>query len=411
MTAVFILGAFLQGCPDDVISDQGCTENDKRTRTAYEAEEVPSGQECKSEVQRQVCIFDEDYEANYWGPDPDAESDEVTVDGWSGSFLYESCTVLEEPPECEGDEEETRTRYETPAANSADDEACRSEEQSRSCEDGEWGEWSGSFTHKDCAVVSCDDGETGTRERYEEVDGACQSETQERRCEDGKWGEWSGSFSDKVCGGQSAPQCVAEDETRVDAGDTETRQRYEAEIVAAGDTCVTEEQVRRCEDGEWGEWSGSFSYEECEAVEFMDCAEDHHHGTVLRRERYETATVPSGSTCNSETQTLPCDNGVVGEWTGTFTFEDCEVEAGSAYCAVSPGLCISAPTTTESLAAWCTVTPAEGSCQEYYFGQCAFEDDSHPEGYTEYYYNWDGPMKTETDCTQEGGSYTAAGPQ
>jgi hypothetical protein len=140
-----------------------------------------------------------------------------------------------------------------------------------------------------------------------------------------------------------------------------------------------------------------------------ECDEDEEE----TRTRFKTPTaIPADNeACRREAQSRSCNKGEWGEWAGTFTFEDCTIEVGLAYREESPGLCMSANTTTEALAAWCTVTPAEGSCEANYFGQCAFDDDSHPVGYIEYYFYWGGPMKTEFDCTQEGGRYRAVGPQ
>src|SRR5688500_11734736 len=48
-------------------------------------------------------------------------------------------------------------------------------------------------------------------------------------------------------------------------------------------------------------------------------------GTQESRPRFERGEVPFGEVCRSEQQLRRCENGVFGAWDGTFTFEACVV--------------------------------------------------------------------------------------
>ena len=58
----------------------------------------------------------------------------------------------------------------------------------------------------------------------------------------------------------------------------------------------------------------------------QDCG-DILNGQTITRVRYQSATVPNGSSCISETQSSTCDNGVMSVYTGSYLFDSCSIEA------------------------------------------------------------------------------------
>ncbi len=91
---------------------------------------------------------------------------------------------------------------------------CSSVLEQRICTDGQL---SGSYSFAACAAAPspCGTSPSGTVETrtmfasssvpYEEV---CQSETQIRTCNDGIWTDWGGSFSSPACSVEPAPTCT-----------------------------------------------------------------------------------------------------------------------------------------------------------------------------------------------------------
>jgi hypothetical protein len=73
---------------------------------------------------------------------------------WSGSYPFDSCFV-EDYANC-GDtphgQEETRTRYHSSSVPAG--QSCASEIQTRTCNNGWWGPWSGSYAFESCSVSS-----------------------------------------------------------------------------------------------------------------------------------------------------------------------------------------------------------------------------------------------------------------
>ena len=274
-------------------------------RTRYEVAEVDHGAECVSEAQSRTCA------ADGWTE-------------WSGTFVEETCSIEEPTVDCgstpNGDSE-IRTRYE--AETVAYGDTCASEEQSRLCTEGEWGGWSGSFAFDACtpdAPGSCDGvahGGDESRTRYETADvppgESCAEESQERVCDNGTWEDWSGTFTFEDC----APlvDCT---------GDTEGRTRYQDAGVPFATSCVSEEQLRSCTGTTWTDWSGTYTHDTCEVQPPADCAGG-AHGDGRVRDMYESATVPYGEICASESQSSYCSNGTWGAYSGTFTAPSCIV--------------------------------------------------------------------------------------
>jgi hypothetical protein len=87
--------------------------------------------------------------------------------------------------------------------------ACRSETQTRTCRNTGWSGWSGTFKAESCtqaAVHSCGDiahGATESRERYASATvndfELCAPEEQTRECDDGTLGPWSGTATATAC--------------------------------------------------------------------------------------------------------------------------------------------------------------------------------------------------------------------
>jgi len=457
-------------CADEPTPTEGlpCEAGEVETRSRYKSAFVTNEADCELEEQSRVCFDDE-----FWQPPEGFAPEDQLPGGWSGTFLEVKCEVPRDCGETPHGETESRTRYggafdpnqgeescdeeeqtrecingewsswdgelteeecESVEALSCgtsmhgyervrvryfeespdplnDDATCQQEEQTSSCNNGEWETWSGSFTADMCSVPSCEDGDEVSRERYKSIGGYCHTQHQERTCSNGVWGGWSGSYVDSSCGGLSAPRCESETGGGISAGSSETRLRYATESVAYGETCVSEEQSRLCDNGEWGEWSGSLSLAACSVEDPVDCSAEFAHGAAMQRVRYQSASVPFDGFCVQETQYSTCSNGVQGAWSGTYTAESCEQEPPpTVYCEDSPGLCKQASSSTDALAAWCNSAASSGSCGEFYFGYCTFVDEVHPQGYVEFYYNWDGPMKSATDCSDEGGVYTPSAP-
>lgn len=223
----------------------GATE----TRTRYEAGSVMAGATCVDEQQSRTC------ENGVWS-------------AWSGGYAFDTCVVDGAAP-CgaiaHGDSED-RIRYQeaTVAATSS----CIAETQSRECDNGVWQTWSGTYTEATCVVTgrpSCDatpHGNDETRRRYAAESVAagslCVSESQTRTCSDGVWGAWSGTYTFVSCAVDGANSCGI-----IPDGGSVNRTRFAAGSVEGGSVCQSEVQKRTCADGTWGEWSGTYIFATC----------------------------------------------------------------------------------------------------------------------------------------------------
>lgn len=384
------------GCDD---ADVGETE----TRTRYEAPEVAVGETCTTEEQTRLC----------------------TVEGWSawsGSFEATSCMIATPSGDCgetaEGEEEE-RIRYE--AASVSYGEECASEVQTRTCDDGEWTDFSGTFTEDTCSVLPGADcgavahGGTEERVRYltSTVDfgQSCTEETQERVCTNGEFGEWSGSYTYAACTVGPAADCDG-----VAHGDVRERIRYEAESVAWDETCTQETQTQACNDGTWEAWTGSYTFQSCSVDPPASCGATPHEGTETRT-RYETSTVPHGETCRSEEQSRACDNGTWGAWNGSFSYETCTVEepfAGSCtlYHEGEMYSCLKATGsahTSDVIEATCSGVYSSGNCSSAsLLGICTMLGGDVYEQEMHYYQSavYPDASAAETTCGLQGGSWS-----
>lgn len=232
------------------------------------------------------------------------------------------------PGECASGEREDRQRCDAESVPYGS--ACECEDQSRACVGGAWSEWSGSYEAPNCTVAApldCEGashGESETRTRYPEASvgfgGSCNAEVQTRTCDDGEWRAWSGTYSEDTCTVRDALPCGA-----TPHGGAEGRVRYQAESVPFGETCVSEIQTRTCDDGSWTKWSGTFEPESC-SVDAPKSCDGSSHGTIEPRLRYAAETVNVGDQCQSETQTRACDDGTWTAWSGSYPETTCIVD-------------------------------------------------------------------------------------
>jgi len=159
------------------------------TRERYASSLVPYSQTCQSEVQSRMCTN------GIWGI-------------WSGSFLSASCSSAL-PQACGAlphGSSESRVRYQDSSVPFG--VSCQPETQTRLCSDGAWGSWSGTFGNVNCSTLpakacgAVPHGNQETRTRFEAAEvfnASCKSESQERSCNDGSWSAWSGSYASEQC--------------------------------------------------------------------------------------------------------------------------------------------------------------------------------------------------------------------
>lgn len=88
---------------------------------------------------------------------------------------------------------------------------CVAQVQVRTCDGGMWTEWSGDYTEESCmaeAARDCTDpaathGTVDERTRYlaDEVPfgETCEAEMQTRTCSNGTWSAWSGTYTAETC--------------------------------------------------------------------------------------------------------------------------------------------------------------------------------------------------------------------
>lgn len=123
------------------------------------------------------------------------------------------------------------------------------------------GEAVGTLTSSTCKQ----EGIKESRVRYESkqpVAGEeCKSETQTRSCSEGQWSSWSGTFAKSFCSSLASEDDPALQCDGKPNGSTQNRTAYEKSEVASSETNNSETQTRTCEDGEWSPWSGTNNYQ------------------------------------------------------------------------------------------------------------------------------------------------------
>jgi hypothetical protein len=109
-------------------------------------------------------------------------------------------------------------------------------------------------------------------------------------------------------------------------GSTTTRTLYLTSNVPFGSSCETQREIQTgtCYNGNIS-WTGTASFETCSVNAPLACG-NIPHGVQTTQIRYESATVPFGSSCDTvkETQTATCYNGTL-IFDGTFTYESCTI--------------------------------------------------------------------------------------
>lgn len=315
----------------DASSDVTCS-GDKEVgateeRTRYESASVPAGQKCAEETQTRTCEED-----GSWSD-------------WSGNFRIVTCEVESGGDACT-EEGATDSRDSWTATITQTDAGlegeCTKETQTRTCTGGVWGAWSGELKFPECPLVPamCDDKpdmakETRTRWAKATVNPGetCQSESQERTCNAGDWTDWTGTFTEMKCDVLEFANC--DDQPH---GKVQERTMYKELEAAAGGACESEKQTRTCDDGTWSDWEGDadppFAKEYCDPNGQKRCSKPGGgtvaHGAKYVYSFYPSATVPYGQTCVPDTQEVTCNNGTLPAYTGTATFTSCTTVAPKA---------------------------------------------------------------------------------
>ncbi|HVJ18571.1 MAG TPA: hypothetical protein VM686_24290 [Polyangiaceae bacterium] len=287
-----------------------CAPGQSEEQTRYQTATVPFGGQCVAEVQVRTC----------------------SVAGWgdfSGTYAEASCG-MDAALAC-GEighaAVQHRVRYEAELVPFGAE--CEQEIQSALCNNGELGEWTGSFSYEECIVgsaVDCTDASHGaTKERIRFATATvpfgqeCQQEIQTAVCENGSFSPWSGSYTFQVCTVDAPADCDGGAH-----GTSRQRVRYADASVSYGESCVQETQTQDCSNGTWSAWTGSYDNPSCSVGAAASCG-GVAHGDSESRVRYESAEVAYGSDCVSEQQSRTCDNGTWGSWTGSYTFDACSV--------------------------------------------------------------------------------------
>lgn len=240
----------------------------------------------------------------------------------------------------------------------------------------------------------------------------CTSEEQTRTCDDGTWGDWSGSYFYESCSVDDYASCDA-----TPHGGEQTRTRYQSESVAFGGTCTSEQQTRTCDDGTWGDWSGSYGYDACTVDDPAPCDAIPHGGSESRT-RYESGSVPNGESCVSEEQSRTCDDGVWGDWSGTYIFTDCTVEAMDVLSCdqqtgLNAGVCheFFGANAASDLATFCGAGIQGTGCPGGAVGYCDLSGiGSNPDGYAQRHYVSAAiadAAASESLCDLAGGTWSA----
>jgi hypothetical protein len=239
-----------------------------------------------------------------------------------------------QPSTCDGKSAgsiEQRLRFERSSVSFG--EACATETQTRVCNAGKWSDWTGSYSSENCVVqrsLDCVGGINGSQEsriRYKALSVSfgenCQQEIQTRSCNSGVWSPWSGTYDEGVCAIGEPKQCDGRGH-----GSTDTRIRYKTAEASFGSTCQGELQVRFCDNGNFTDWSGTYSNESCKVQQPAACTNPTiAHGGIATRIKYKEETPQFGNQCASEVQVASCFNGKSTGFSGSFSFDNCNVQA------------------------------------------------------------------------------------
>ena len=122
------------------------------------------------------------------------------------------------------------------------------------------------------------------------------------------------------------PEATLKKGTKCQDNLIENRIMYQKAVVAYGEQCQSEQQTRKCVNEQFETWTGTYSSESCMVEVAQNCSSLEHLQTETRT-RYLTSSVPSGSKCAFEIQTRSCTNGVLSNWSGSYTHLSCAVSA------------------------------------------------------------------------------------
>ncbi len=183
----------------------------------------------------------------------------------SGSYTATSCSSGCTSPSVAHGGTDSRTRYLSSAPVGT---GCTSESQSRTCSNGTWGSWSGSYTatscNAGCTSPSVAHGGTDSRTRYlasAPVGTSCTSEGQSRTCSNGSWGGWSGSYTATSCNNGCPAGSGISDAPAGSHGQTSSVTRYLDDDPPT--SCTSQSRSIQCSSGTWGYTSGSYTYTSC----------------------------------------------------------------------------------------------------------------------------------------------------
>jgi hypothetical protein len=107
-------------------------------------------------------------------------------------------------------------------------------------------------------------------------------------------------------------------------GFQQTRVRYLQAQVTDPTTCVSETQQRTCSGSTFSAWSGTYTAESCQIALYSSCG-NILHGSQESRTRYSTEQASDIKDCKSEEQTRTCNNGTFGDWSGSYQASSCVV--------------------------------------------------------------------------------------
>jgi len=102
------------------------------------------------------------------------------------------------------------------------------------------------------------------------------------------------------------------------SGQYATRIKYKASTDPS--TCLSETQKALCTNGVLGAWSGTYTYDSCRILAKCGTTLSGQYSTRIR---YKAGTDPVQ--CLSQTQSALCTDGVLGTWSGTYTYTSCTV--------------------------------------------------------------------------------------
>ena len=285
--------------------------NGTESRTAYSVSSVPSSQSCSTYQQSQTRTCTN----GVWS-------------AWSGTYQNLTCTV-QAASACGNTASggtESRIAYSLSSVPYGQSCSTYQQSQTRTCTNGVWSAWSGVYQNLTCTVQAASacgstaNGGTESRIAYSVSSvpsgQSCSAyqQSQTRTCTNGVWSAWSGTYQNLTCV-QSASACG-----NTASGAYELRTMYQVANVSEGSTCVSQIQQRLCTNGQFGSWSGTYTQTKC----------------TVSRVRYEQATVAVAGGCHPETQLMTCEAGLCGAWVPNhYSYASCVVAAGAGCTQVS----------------------------------------------------------------------------